>query len=894
MTKKNSAGDAEPLFESADVRRNGSGHPVKVQGSFELPRADVADAAAEERVKQFLVENAGALQLPEADALSEVHSAATPLGRVVRFQQVHEGLPILDTEVLVVVDQQEDRVVQIDLNRQTRLEVAPEGDQQLTAEQALESALRAIGSPPLRAEPAAPEEVYFPAADGLRRSFVVLLPTREDPPHDWRVVVDATTGAVLDRRDLIKLVDGSGLVFDPNPVVTANAASLRDPDATVATCGFAGTARATIDQQQVTRTLRDITFDAATGNHRLAGSFVRMQDFGAPATVFPEEANQNAFTYSSGDERFEAVNVYYHIDTFQRYLQDGSQGPSITTARNSQIPCDPHEGSGAAFYSPFDKGLHFSNSGPCRPDRAEDAHVMLHEYGHAIQDDQVPGWGGTNPTTGRNETGAMGEGYGDAIACIFFAGHNFLREVFEPWIFGDQGGLRRVDGTKVYPANWVNQVHADGEIWSAALWNVYRAVGGDSVLPAEYNAARDAVIKTVTLSHHLLTATASMPDAAEAVMRTNAAIDNFLGRHLVAMLDSFHVRGILACDPAADLEISDGSTFWNSPDLWIRNADDNGTVHQPAEFGQDNFFYARVRNVGTASARAFVVTFNVKPWAGTEFTYPGDFLPPISATCGFNLGPGASTIVKAKWPAALVPPVGTHACWLASVYTPVDTTTAGLHVWEHNNLAQKNLTVVDLVPGDSVIIPVQFGSLGSGTGRKHRIEALRPEAFPELKIRIVHRHRGLLQELTRPGVEVPVPSIRRPEVSRVRFVESALVEIRSGGSTAAETVRLRLGRDSTLMLGSEPETSGDDESLLGDMQADLVEDASGAALDLHPGRAPGIPVTLHPRSPVTVGLKLTVPKDAKPGATGDVHLVQRDRAGNIVGGVTVQVQVVRR
>ncbi len=881
---------SQSLFESADVRRGAAGHPVKVRGSFELPQADAPTEAAGPRVKQFLVEHAGELRLPGAEALREVHSAETPLGHVVRYQQEHDGLPVLGTEILVAVDQQ-DRVVQIDLDRQTRLEVAPAGDQPLSAEEAQQSALQVVGNPRLRAEPPAPEEVYFPAADGLHRAFVVLLPTREAQPHDWRVVVDAATGAVLDRRDLIKHVDGSGLVFDPNPVVTAHDASLRDPDATVATCGFQGTARATIDAQRGTHTLRDITFDAGTGRHRLEGPFVKMQDFGAPTTVFPEEADKDAFSYSSGDERFEAVNVYYHIDTFQRYLQDGSQGPSITTARNSQISCDPHEGSGAAFYSPVDKGLHFSDSGPCRPDRAEDAHCMVHEYGHAIQDNQVPGWGATNPTTGRDEAGAMGEGYGDTIACVFFAGHNFVREEFEPWIFGDQGGLRRVDGTKVYPTDWANEVHADGEIWSAGLWNIYRAVGGDSIVPAERDAARDAVIKTVTLSHHLLTTTASMPEAAEAVMRTNAALDNYLGRQLMAMLDSFHARGILSCDPAADLEISDGSTFWNSPDLWIRNADDNGTTHQPPEFGQDNFFYARVRNEGTATARGFVVTFNVKPWAGTEFTYPGDFLPPISATCGFNLAPGTSAIVKAKWPAALVPPPGTHACWLASVYTPVDPTAAGLHVWEQNNLAQKNLIVVDLVPGDSVVVPVQFGNLGSGSGRKHRIEVLRPVEFPELKVQLVHRRRELLQELTQPGVAGLVPSTRQPEVSRVRFVESALVEIRSAGGRAAEAVRLRLGRDSMLMLGSRPEVSGERGSLLGDVQADLVEDPSGAALELHPGPAAGIPVTLRPRSPVTVGVKVTVPRDAKPGSRGDVHVVQRDADGNIVGGVTLQIGV---
>ena len=404
---------------------------------------------------------------------------------------------------------------------------------------------------------------------------------------------------MLERQDLLKLVDGAGLVFDPNPVVTSADPTLRDPDATVGGCGFAGSSRQTIDAQRVTRPLRGITLDPATGRHRLHGPFVTMKNFGPPITTFPEEVDAAGFAYSSADPRFEAVNVYYAIDTFQRYLQDATRGPGITTARNSPIACDPHEGADAAFYSPIDKGLHFSNSGPCRPDRAEDAHVMVHEYGHAIQDDQVPGWGARNPVTGRRETRAMGEGYGDMAACIFFADHGPRPEVFEPWIFGDRGGLRRVDGTKVYPDDWVDQEHADGEIWSAALWNAYRAIGGDSAVPAERAAARDAVIKTVTLSHHLLAASASMPDGAEAVLRTHAALPHYRGRHLMALLDSFHARGILAVDPAVTLALGDGSATEDAPDLWVRHADDGGTTHQPPQPGQDVVAHARVHNRGS-------------------------------------------------------------------------------------------------------------------------------------------------------------------------------------------------------------------------------------------------------------------------------------------------------
>jgi hypothetical protein len=149
-----------------------------------------------------------------------------------------------------------------------------------------------------------------------------------------------------------------------------------------------------------------------------------------------------------------------------------------------------------------------------------------------------------------------------------------------------------------------------------------------------------------------------------------------------------------------------GGPFWDSPDLWIRNADDGETIHQPVESGQDNWFHALIRNRGSTAARHFLVAFNVLPFAGVEFRFPDDYLPAVAAVAGFELAPGATTVVKAGWPADHVPPPGTHACWLASVFTRLDTPVAGRPVWEHNKLAQKNLAVVDLVPGDWFLLPV--------------------------------------------------------------------------------------------------------------------------------------------------------------------------------------------
>ena len=225
----------------------------------------------------------------------------------------------------------------------------------------------------------------------------------QNPMHDWRFFVDAKTGEILEQEDIIKtLPDGTGYVFDPNPVVTANDNTYRQPTATVAgACGYAGSTVATIDAQRATRTLKDLKLSG--GVYSLDGVYAKIVDISTPASTIPTETNANNFKYSSSDERLGAVNLYYHIDTIQRYIQ--SLG--ITTANNRQTQAAPAVSGFSAYYSPGDKSLHMGISRPCHPDKSQEGDAIIHEYGHAIQDNQVPGWGGINPTTLRDETGAM-------------------------------------------------------------------------------------------------------------------------------------------------------------------------------------------------------------------------------------------------------------------------------------------------------------------------------------------------------------------------------------------------------------------------------------------------------------------------------------------------------
>lgn len=873
-------------IETADVRRDPrTGRITSVRGEFELTDSGDADP-----VKGFLGAHAAELGLHGVDGLELFSDVTTPTRQVRRYQQTRDGIPIYNAVIVVQVDHAR-RVRKLDLTQAPKGEVVASGGPRISADDAQAVAAKDVRGK-LRMEPPKPEAIYFPVARGLRLAWKVIVPVRE-PAHDWEVVVDAEGGAILSKRDLIVEVDGSGLTFLPNPVVSSMNNALRDPTATSGPCGFTGTPIATIDGQRVPRALRDLTLDGAN-NYVLEGPFVRIRNFGAPNTTLPAEANENNFNYSSSDERFGAVLLYHHIDAVQRYIQ--SLG--ITTAHNAQISADPHDGSGGAWFSPVDLALHFGNSGSCQPDRSSDADVPLHEYGHAIQNNQVPGWGVTNPITGRAETRAMGEGFGDILACAYFApDFQFQQEVFEDWVFAP-AGLRRVDGSKVYPGDWAFQEHADGEIWSAALWNIYRDIGGDSATLATRRAARDTLLRALILSHHALAANASMPDGAEALMETHAELDDQRGVHLMAMLDSFHDRGLLPCSPQANLHIRDTSTdlgvdpvagaFWNSPDVWVRNADDNGTTPQPPEYGQDNWFYARVWNRGTTNARAFVVTFNMKTWAGTQFVYPADFVPCLSGACGFNLAPGMSTIVKAKWPASMIPAAGTHGCLLASVYTPVDIAATGAHVWEHNNLAQRNLTIVNLVPGDSAIVQFQLGHSLKLIPEQFRLEIVRPPRWSELNVELVHANARELKNLYTSIERVRAPiEVARP-TSTVAFLEPSRVELRRAGLGA---IRLDLARESRLHLDATPGAALDPAAIAPSYDAAYDDSGDRPKIAFHAGRHVGLPFRLAPRARLKLGVRVTAPANARPGETIELHVVQRNRGGDIVGGITIQIRV---
>ena len=146
----------------------------------------------------------------------------------------------------------------------------------------------------------------------------------------------------------------------------------------------------------------------------------------------------------------------------------------------------------------------------------------------------------------------MGEGFGDWLAgTYFFAFSNgFQDEVIADWdatyySTDTPPALRRLDSTKHYPQDIVNEVHADGEIWSASLWTIFSSLGKNST-------NRDIMMKLILESHFYLTSNANFIDGANAVVLADDNI--FGGIHTSVISTAFINRGIFTAVP---VELSD-------------------------------------------------------------------------------------------------------------------------------------------------------------------------------------------------------------------------------------------------------------------------------------------------------------------------------------------------
>lgn len=145
-----------------------------------------------------------------------------------------------------------------------------------------------------------------------------------------------------------------------------------------------------------------------------------------------------------------------------------------------------------------------------------------------------------------------------------------------------------------------------------------------------------------------------------------------------------------------------------SPDIFIRQKDDDELSSEWPILGKSNYIYVRVKNKGPAMTRHTEVSVRVVTYLGTEFKFPYDWVtkdtshlePKLIRRVSDDIKPNASDIAKFELSAERVATLRDDAGhWNANVLawvvgsndysTPVD---LGTYVWENNNLAQLSIS----------------------------------------------------------------------------------------------------------------------------------------------------------------------------------------------------------
>jgi subtilisin-like proprotein convertase family protein len=600
-------------------------HRATPKLQFEPDWRSPAGASGEASARAFLAERHASYELPaDLGNLRLDHVRESLLGTHVAFRQQLGGLDVDGAGITVSLARSDGRVYRV-YNNTYPVKGSPAAGRAaaIDEEAAFDAAwtrLRAQGE--ILSEPAA-RLVWVPQGADFRLTWIVDLAVSA-PYGGWEVQVDAQSGQVVVTRDtnLYRVSDaftgasaeerirshagpagdrraafarfeqaalardalragglraaGTGVVFDPDPRTTLMDDNLQD-----------GSTAGSFTAAYFTRNLQDITLNA--GVYSLTGPWIDIIDWDTPSTP-PSTTTTGNWTAVRGNNAFNDAMTYFQIDQSQRYMQSlGFTGATGIQEGPIGTDTDGFQGADNSFYQPSSNRMSFGHG--CVDD-SEDADVMLHEYGHAINHSINATWSG-------GDTGAMGEGFGDYWAGSYSWSTLNGATHHPTWVFSWDG---HGNGNQCWPGRVMDAFGAQyvhtttygahqtipggfqsDELWSTPLFQTLLSLTGMSY-------PRSDVDQIILEAQFGLGSGLKMRDMANAIIATAALLhpgephaDEFTAKFLVHAIVNI---------PAVSLGVLEPVT--------LTSAGGNGA----ADPGETVDFQIDVRNNGTLGATA--------------------------------------------------------------------------------------------------------------------------------------------------------------------------------------------------------------------------------------------------------------------------------------------------
>ena len=317
-------------------------------------------------------------------------------------------------------------------------------------------------------------------------------------PNEWyEMCVDAKTGAMLFRYNLYADV-AQGTVARRDPISTPRTLESFVGNTTINTAaGWMGTSTVTTGNN--VEAYLDTDANNSPDPNNTTGlsnghAFAANQDFTFPFTLGVDPRTQRPAVLTN---LFYFINIAHDFTYELGITESAGNFQTNNFGRggigNDSVRGEAQDGSGtnnANFATPPDGSrprmqqfLFTQGTTNLADDRdsSQDGDVVLHEFGHGVSNRLVGGPQNTS-CLGGTQAGAMGEGWSDYWAATFYNDGRIGEYVTN----NPTNGIRRAAYT--VPANPVHdsyadlgvggfQVHRDGEVWAATLWDLRNELG---------------------------------------------------------------------------------------------------------------------------------------------------------------------------------------------------------------------------------------------------------------------------------------------------------------------------------------------------------------------------------------------------------------------------------
>ena len=472
FNNKSFASGVEMLVVTDDGERISS-----VRGELSSPLSgDLVEAAM-----NYIQENHEIFNLPvnrDVEILRAVKTENKGNVSHIGFQMIIDGVWVNDAKIELHIDRE--GVVTLANGSLPTID-SISNQINLAKYQAIGKALESIKATKSRAVPQAELQI-IPCDDNTGKMAYVTRLSVEEPLGDWEIVVDAENGEIIRTNNEMTFATGRGAVYLTNPLIC----------------------------EVTEEPLYNLTAHTPTGLYCKIDNEDTSESFN----------EEDVHIYDPDNTHFDEINMYNYINT----IHDFYKNTLGHTKLDKPLKAVVHKGNNYdnAYFSPWEQSFAFGDGNRFN-DLAKEASVAYHEYSHAVINS-------ITYLTYSGESGAINEGQADYFACTVTddpkLGEYVCAKMGKPF-------LRNVENDLHYPEDIHGEVHADGKIWGAVLWDIRKVLG------------REVSDVLIYKSHFYLNG--SKPkfiDGYNALV--SADKDNFEGAHLAQLEEIFAKRGIVA------------------------------------------------------------------------------------------------------------------------------------------------------------------------------------------------------------------------------------------------------------------------------------------------------------------------------------------------------------